>query len=208
MNLNKRLLVTLIFIVVGIILILKLGLFKSDSNPSSPSSGSPASGNQVPEQISNVKNWKTINNQNDNYQVSYPNEWKEISSEKVFEVSDENITFSVIVEKSGEENFTKSNVEFEKLYSQENGVSESGKIKLQNITINFHPAIKIQQSFKSDSGDIISLVYQVKGDGVYYFLSFTPFNNESWTKNSAIITNIVDSFKLLATVTPSAILSQ
>lgn len=210
MSFNKRLII-IIIVVIGVVYFLRGGLFKSTSNQSSSSPS--ISTEQIPTANVDISNWKVYKSPNADYQVSYPSNWKEQDSEGRLVVSSKyssnaDISFSVRVERRTSNNFSKIIDQFNRLYNQSNGFSDSGKVKLQNMMIGGYPSIKLLQLPETGSSEITSLNYEVKvDDEAYYYLSFTPFNDETWTKNSALITYIVESFKITlptnSTLTPT-----
>lgn len=210
MILNKSvptLLVVVVGLIIGAVFIYKNTQSNIDYTSSNNASVSEKSSPQA--QV-NVQNWSVYKSQDNVYQVGYPKEWSEQSSDGNFAVyskydstkigkvaSAEDISFSVRLEKPPSQEGAGI---FNKLYDQPDGSSESGWVKLQNMSIGGSPAIKLLHSPESGSGGINSLVYLVKRDSKYYYLTFSPFSDESWAKNSAVVTFMVESFKFLSTL--------
>lgn len=196
MSINKRLIVIVVAIA-GAVFFVQGGLSRFNANiSSSPTSDS---SKEIPAGNIDISNWKEYKSQNGDYKVNYPQDWTEESSEGRFSVlSKDNISVSIYMEKATDQD------NFEKFYSQANGALEPDIIKLQNIQVGGHSALMLQKTLKADSGESSSLVYQIKGENKsYYFISFTPFTNESWDKNSSVINNMVSSFKFLSSTTAS-----
>lgn len=213
MNLNKGVptwLIILAGLAIGVVFIYKDVWQNKTLNKEGFATAAPA-------QDVDMADWTVYKSQDDNYEVSYPANWKEQSSGGQFIVTSKagngapsaDINFSVRVEKKSNNNFSKILDQFSRLYNLPNGSSDSGKVKLQNMMVAGSPSIKLLQLPGEASGGVSSLNYEVKADDeTYYYLSFIPFNDETWTKNSVLITYIVESFKfilpLMSTLTPTA----
>lgn len=189
-------------IVILILIILVIVFVFRSKNSGSKIAGNGNASNTSAQGDSSTISWKAYKNPRDSYEISYPNSWTDKMSDSVVsfksnngaETSPDDVTMTISLIKPSDSEFRALADQFSKFYNGSEA-SDSGKIKLQNIMISGYPGLKLLQLPTKEVQDAL-LLYQVKYNNSYYLISFASFSEGWWGKNSAVVTRIVESFKL------------